>query len=310
MRRSTPIFIYAAFAAAAFAAPTAEQPKDNKSAPPAVSQDSAPANEKTKPGMMSKAASAFYRTSSDMTQRVSDGALKMRDLFDIVLPGALGKNHLELDFEPKFGDFTKREFVRYPFELRYGLSDKWEAYGGLTPVSPNPFKSGPDHRWGPGMAKLGVRRDLVMGDFYFPKIAIGLEGTAPVGEPPVDLIDHYVHVKPYLTATRQLKTLPDTTLLLALSYDQAISCPNRANVPLGVIKRNVTEIAPGLLYKPNEYGAFAMYSLVFFDEPTGQRVRHEGKMGFLWDMPLEKSRKWSLPGKWQFELGYKISDED
>jgi hypothetical protein len=33
-------------------------------------------------------------------------------------------------------------------------------------------------------------------------------------------------------------------------------------------------------------------------------------MGFLWDMPLEKSRKWNLPGKWQFELGYKISDED
>ena len=28
------------------------------------------------------------------------------------------------------------------------------------------------------------------------------------------------------------------------------------------------------------------------------------------DMPLSRSKQWNLPGKWQLELGYKVSHEE
>jgi hypothetical protein len=279
--------------------------------------DQAGQKENEKPaekGMVSRATSAVVKTSVAMSQavsqRVHDEALRMRDFFDVQLPGALSKHSLVLDLEPKAGDLLRREFVRFPMELRYGMASNWEATLGFTPVMPNPIDTGEDHRWGMGLAKLGIRHDTTAHDFIFPRISYGIESQIPLGEPPVDLIDHYVHVKPYVTASRPLESWHGASVFVALSYDRSITCPDRENVPEEVVRRNITEIAPGLLYKPGEYGAFVQYALRFQQEPNGSRLVHQGKIGVIWDMPLDKSRRWHMPGKWQFELGYKITDEE
>lgn len=264
----------------------------------------------SQPGMMSKAASAVVKTSVAVSHTVRDEVLRMRDLFDVRLPGALGSKNLVFDFEPKAGDLVRRQFVRYPFIVRYGLSPKWEVYTGLTPISPNPFKSGKDHRWGLGMATLGVRHDSTLEDCYFKQISYGVESQVPLGEPPVDLIDHYIHVKPYVTVSRPLESLKKTTLLTSVSYDRSFDSTSRENVPPEVKRRHIFEVAPGLFYKPSEFGYLAQYGLQWIDEPDGLHLAHTGKVGILWDVPLARSERWSLPGKWQFELAYRCTAEE
>lgn len=254
--------------------------------------------------------SAVTKTSTAVGSLFRDEALRMRDFFDVQLPGVLGKRNLVLDFEPKVGDLLRREFVRYPIELRYGLGSRWESYVGFIPFSPNPFDSGEEHRWGLGLGKLGLRRDTEAIRFILPRISFGIEAQVPLGEPPVDLIDHYVHVRPWTTLSRPLESWEGATFFVALSHDKSFTCPSRDNVPERVIRRDISEIAPGLLYMPNQYGAFIQYGLRYQEEPDGQRLVHLGKLGVIWDMPLETSRRWHLPGKWQIELGYKVTDEE
>src|ERR1051326_6616616 len=93
------------------------------------------------------------------TEKVKEQVLRMTEFLDTMLPGVLQDRNITLHFTPKFSDFRDNEYVRYPIELRYGLTDRWELTGGMTPFGPNPFNGGRDHRWGPGEAKLGARYD-------------------------------------------------------------------------------------------------------------------------------------------------------
>lgn len=255
------------------------------------------------------AGGALSKSTVAVGQYLRDEILRVRDFFDVTLPGIAEKHHLILDFEPKVGDLVRREYIRYPLDLRYGLSNHWEAYAGITPYSPNPFDAGQDHRWGPGYGKLGVRYDLPLKRLWYRKITVGLEGQQPFGNPPIDLNDHYAHVRPSITASRPFPGLPDTTLFTNLLYDRAVWAPGHDDVSPEVMKRHMSELGNGLLYKPGEFGYFGQYALRHWDEPVGYRLEHIAKVGVIWDMPLERSRKWfRIDGKWQFELGLKVSD--
>jgi hypothetical protein len=80
--------------------------------------------------------------------------------------------------------------------------------------------------------------------------------------------------------------------------------------PVEVVRRNIIEFAPGLLYKPSEVGYFAEYRIRHLREDHSSHLAHEVQFGTIWDIPLARSEKWRLPGKWQLELAYKVSHEE
>jgi len=234
--------------------------------------------------------------------------LRMNEFFDTTLPGTLKKYNVVMEFTPKFVDFRDHEYIRFPIEIRYGVREHWELYGGLTPFIPNPFNSGHDHRWGPGFALLGVRHDV--GSFFglYDQVTVGLETRAPLGQPPLFLIDRYSHIRPFIAAARKLPW-PNTTFLTSYSYDRAMDTPGRGTPPAELPRVHILEIAPSLLYKPGEFGGFAEYTYRHFQEEVKNHLGHEYKVGSVWDVPLVRSQAWRLPGKWQVELAYKITDE-
>ncbi len=77
-----------------------------------------------------------------------------------------------------------------------------------------------------------------------------------------------------------------------------------------MIRRHIFEVAPGLLFKPGQFGYFAEYRFRHIDEPTDTRLAHEIQFGTIWDIPLERSAKWNLPGKWQLEVAYRVEHEE
>ena len=244
------------------------------------------------------------------SDRVREQVLRMTDFFDTMLPGVLQEHNMTLHFKPKFSDLRDFEYIRFPVELRYGLTDKWEIQGGLVPFTPNPFNRGREHTWGPGEAKLGARYDLGRILNFFDDTTVGVETRVPLGHPPIDLNDHYTHIKPFVSAARKLLTWPSTTFYVNLAYDRTVDITHRAPPPFGVWRRNIFEFAPGLLFKPSEVGYFAEYRFRHLREDDGWRLGHEVQFGTIWDVPLARSAAWNLPGKWQLELAYKIGHEE
>lgn len=247
---------------------------------------------------------------SSPTERVKQRVLRMTEFLDTMLPGVLEENNVTLHFTPKFSDVRSNEFVRFPLELRYGATENLELSAGITPFTPNPFNSGRDHRWGPGEAKFGARYDVAGAVPFFDDTTLGLELRSPLGKPPIELNDHYTHVKPFVSAARSLLAWPDVTFYANLSYDRSVKLTRRGAPPPEVMRRHVIEASPGLLYKPGEFGYFAEYRWRHIAAETEWHLAHEVQFGTVWDVPKARSEKWNLPGKLQIELAYKVGKEE
>jgi hypothetical protein len=253
---------------------------------------------------------AFAASQPSAADRVREQVLRMTEFFDTMLPGVLEEHNMTLHFRPKFSDLRDYEYMRFPMELRYGLTDRWELQGGFVPFVPHPFNRGRDHRWGLGEAKLGARYDLGRSLGFFDDTTIGFEARIPLGRPPVEVNDHYTHLKPFVSAARKLRMWPSTTFYANLAYDRSIDLTHRSPPPPEVVRRNIIEAAPGLLYKPSEFGYFAEYRIRHIREDYGWHLWHQVQFGTIWDIPLARTESWKLPGKWQLEVAYKISHEE
>jgi hypothetical protein len=241
-------------------------------------------------------------------QVVHDELYYLSEFFGVRLPETLGKYNLALNYNLKFGDFVRRDYLRFPVTLSYGVTERTDLLLGMTPFSPNPFRSGDDSRWGPGLLRTGVRHNLERPLFGFHQTSLGLDVVMPLGRPPIELADHYGRLRPSITFSRNLERMPDTRFLLGLVHDHSFSVPYRAENP-AFFRTNVTEISPGLLYKPGNLGYLAEYTLRFLDEETGDRIGHVYTVGLLWDVP-EKYVPRFLPGRWRVDVGYRLTDED
>jgi len=242
--------------------------------------------------------------------RMMEDVLRVRQFFDTTIPGTLKKYKLVFSFSPRAQDLTKKEYVRLPVQMRYGLGDRWELTGGLSPFSPNPFNQGSEHRWGMGEVKLGVRYDWGHWGTVFDKVTVGLEGRTPLGKPPYALSDYYAHVTPSINTSRPLPW-KYTTLFTNFVYDRALEAPHRDPAPKEIMPCNTFLIIPSVLYKPGEFGASLEYSFRHYEYHLADtHLGHEIKAGPLWDVPLWRTQSWGLPGKWQVEVSGRVTFEE
>lgn len=260
--------------------------------------------------LLAGAAFAADKPPPSATDRVRERVLRMTEFFDTTLPGVLEEHNMALSVQPKFSDLRDYEYVRLPFELRYGLTDRWELRGGLVPFVPHPFNRGREHRWGPGEGRLGVRHDIGRSLGFFDDTTVGFETRIPLGHPPIQLNDHYTHLKPFVSAARKLHRWPSTTFYANMAYDRSVDLTHRAPPAEPVERRNIFEVAPGLLFKPSEFGYFAEYRFQHIRNDWGWHLAHEVQFGTIWDIPLARTEKWRLPGKWQLEFAYKVKSEE
>ncbi len=240
---------------------------------------------------------------------VAEGAqqqlLRMTDFLDTMLPGTLGARNLTLHLTPKWADFRDREFIRLPLEVRYGVGEHLDVLGGFTPFGANPINAGRDRRWGLGETRVGVRYDLGPAWGFWDDTTVGGEVRVPLGRPPRALNDGYAHVKPFLSTEHRPRAWRHLRVYGNLSYDRSVVLRLRAAPGPEVVRRQVLEVVPGLLYKPKAWGGLVEYRWRVLREPAAQFHVHEARAGVVWEVPPERSARWRLPGNWQIEAAYR-----
>jgi len=148
---------------------------------------------------------------------VSDSALRIRGVFDAALPRTERKNSLRLIFHPHFGDLNRRDHLRIPLGLRYGLSDNWEVMGEVEGYVSHGLKGVAfGENLGFSQAHLGTKYRL--GDRGLPgwDTAVGFDYSRPLGAPPLDVTDGLEHMSPFVTFARPWARNPDVRLFWGL----------------------------------------------------------------------------------------------
>lgn len=191
------------------------------------------------------------RTSSDSEERtessahqvkrsttVSDDDLRIRGVFNSVLPGTETKHALKLIFHPHIGDLINEDYLRIPLGIRYGLSRNLELNGtfegyfshGLGDVGA--FKEA-------GIDEIHLGAKYRLGDRLIRDwdLAVGLDWNRPYGTPPKSLTDGMEHISPFVSFARPLSADREWRLFGSVSYDDV----TQLDIPRHLEKNQLTD---------------------------------------------------------------------
>lgn len=225
------------------------------------------------------------------------------------LPFTSPDSAIEIDIQPKLGDFIDHPYVRLPVEATYGFTEDLEGSVGLIPYFENPFDSEPVSS--DGYVTLGLKQRIH--DLYDERfdLAVGIDAKIPLEEIPSSrLRDSYDSYMPYVTASYALDDAREWLAFATLQYRMV--GPDRREVAtedpdpysLGVLR-------PGVIYQP---GGNFRYSMQF--EYKTERL-DSGKDDGLklipaitWFPPPDTPFFRSIAGHFEFtlELDYAISE--
>lgn len=140
-------------------------------------------------------------------------------LFDIDLPRFDPPGTFRLQFNPRFADLVRRDYLRLPTGLRWTLNDRLELYGEAEAFATHGLDDDTSAGYGIGELRFGGR--YLYRDFPRPgyQTSVGLNTEFPVGRPPVGLTDGRNHYSPYFITERRLPNHPKWTVFSGLSAD-------------------------------------------------------------------------------------------
>lgn len=152
-------------------------------------------------------------------RKVSDDELRIRGIFDTALPGVEKKNRLKLIINPHFGDLYRRDYLRTPIGLRYGLTQRWEVTGEVETY----FSHGlGDKRflYREGISNYHFNTKYNLGDRLWRgwDTGIGFDYLTPAGTPPADISDGLEHHVYFVTFSRYLESNRDIRFFWGLTY--------------------------------------------------------------------------------------------
>lgn len=152
--------------------------------------------------------------------RVSDDDLRIRGVFNSVLPGTEKKHALRLIFHPHIGDLLNEDYLRIPLGVRYGVSQRLELNGTLESYFSHGLGAvGLFQDAGFDEAHLGAKYRL--GDALIRDwdLAIGIDWDRPIGSPPRSMTDGMQHVSPFISFARPLGEDRAWRLFGSVTYD-------------------------------------------------------------------------------------------
>jgi len=213
--------------------------------------------------------------------------------FDRKLPHTQRKKEIEISLNPRFTDAIDQKFIRYQTRAKYGFTNRLEMSLSLESFTDNPFRN---------EGESGLSEMILWGKYRFPKwsrlpgyrISAGLETVIPIGNPPEEISDSYLHLKPFLVFSLFLRTLPLLEVFYNVDFDLIAYPPFRArpvqNRPDHLVGTSIGGIyywsknlrnSFDLTYITTEIGGGGENSVIFNN-------------GLFWTIPKNFFGKWGL----------------
>ena len=156
--------------------------------------------------------------------KISDDELRIRGVFDTALPGVEKKNRLKLIIHPHFGDLHRRDYLRVPLGVRYGLTQNWEITGEVEAYFAHGLGDTPFFQE-EGFASYHFNTKYRLGERLWRgwDTGVGFDYITPIGPPPENISDGQTHHSDFVTLSRHLKSRPDIRVFWGLSVDMVSS---------------------------------------------------------------------------------------
>lgn len=252
--------------------------------------------------VMSTAISAQESEVSDVSS-VSVGTGEkvgsLSETFNVELTHTQLQNEYELSFDPHYWDTIDRDYVRVSVGMRYGITDRWEVRSrvggfvgnrleGQTDSSFSELIVGTKYRWNRGLPVSW-------------ESAVGIDVRFPIGNPPSDLSDDVVHVRPFFAVTRKLGGAHELEFFGNISYDMSLSSIDLRDPIAGEFLEDFISVTPGLTFPVDSLRLTFQATLASSELNGGDETNLWLASSVLWTLPKAIQEK--LPGRWDIGLG-------
>lgn len=230
---------------------------------------------------------------------------KLEGIFNTDLPRTERKGTVRLIVHPHFGDFGRRNYVRVPTGIRWGVSENAEINAMVEPYFAHGLKSGSTGN-GLGDFQVGGKYQWKQWPDADYDTSIGFNGFFPVGHPPTDMTTGYNRYSPYVVIGKRIAAQPG----LSVFCHAGVNLLTKSSV-VGSFERNdphsdSVSITPGFVYDRYPFH----YTFEFAYETTsligkGNAQFFTVRPGFAWDLPPRF--KFLSAGHWVIGLGLHVT---
>ena len=238
------------------------------------------------------AAEPAATTTATTSAKPTDDDLRVRGIFNSVLPRTEKKHSLRFIVHPHLGDLTKQDHLRAVLGFRYGVTTRWEVTADAETYFSHGLKK-PSFFEEAGISTLHLGTKYDLGD---PLIlgwntSVGIDWAQPQGSPPIDVTDGMRHVAPFITSSHQLAEAPAWRVFAGFGWDDVTPVTAGRELEKNELRLDSLRFSGGTLFEhgPLTYALEATYATTRFTTPVNRDV-----------IALRPSVVWVLPPKYTF----------
>lgn len=246
-------------------------------------------------------------TAAKADDKVSDDELRIKGVFDSALPGTEQKNRLRFIIHPHFGDFNRRDYLRMPLGLRYGLTTRWEITGEVESYFSHGFGG---QKWFEeyGFDNLHLGTKYRIGTRFWPgwDTGVGVDYQTPVGRPPPDVNDGLTHLSYYATFSHDLAGRPGWRFFWSAGADDVSTTGRPVTLQKNDLGDDAVNLSAGFVWQRGVLN-YTFETSFATTRLTGTRDRDlvTIRPGVVWQVP--KRYTFNSKGQWLLGLALRFN---
>lgn len=220
----------------------------------------------------------------------------IQDLFEIDLPKTERGGQVQFSFQPHFRDLIDKDYMRVPFEIRWGVNNHFELNSDIDTYFDLGLHKGNS---GDGISELHFGAKYAWLEWLKPtwETSVGFNTSIPVSRPPIELTDGHDHFAPYIVFGRKLDDVPGLSGFINVHADFVTASPTPGNFGQNEPHTHSMTVTPGVLYDHDPWH----YTLEV--DATTTRLIGSGSHDFLTIRPgvvwvLPKPLVFNSRGRW------------